>query len=323
MPQGVDLTAAATTQTHALLDSVDSIETAMAERGYIGTAEIATAVYLACQLRKPVLIEGEPGVGKTELAKTVATMLQLPIFRLQCYEGLDEARALYEWKYSKQLLYTQMLRDRLGSILHQQSSLNSAVEQLLGFGDLFYSEGFLEPRPILRALREPAGAVLLIDEIDKADFEFEALLLEVLADYQISIPEIGTVRAVTTPLVFLTSNDQRPLSDALKRRCLHLHIPFPDMRLEKRIVASRIPGIEERLLGAVVAFVQSLRKLDLRKPPSVAETIDWARSLILLHVSDLDPRWVERSLNVLLKFEDDLTLARRELPKLLAAANKA
>jgi len=299
------------------LESVEAIDAALSAQGYIGTEAIATAVYLACRLRKPVLIEGSPGVGKTELAKSVAAMLDLPLFRLQCYEGLDEARALYEWKYSKQLLYTQILRDKLGTILGDASDLDEALTRLRGFGDLFYSEAFLEPRPLLQALQAADGAVLLIDEIDKADFEFEALLLEILADYQVSVPEIGTVRARTTPLVFLTSNNQRALSDALKRRCLHLYIPFPEPALERRIVRSRVPEIEAKLLSALVDFVHALRTLDLKKPPSVAETIDWARSLLLLHVKSLDAQWVERTLNVLLKFEEDMRLAQGELKRLL------
>ena len=226
--------------------------------------------------------------------------------RLQCYEGLDEAKALYEWKYAKQLLYTQLLKDKLSDVLQDADSLDTAVARLHQHGDLFFSEHFLEPRPLLKALREQQGAVLLIDEIDKADEEFEAFLLEVLSDFQVSIPEIGTIKATSKPLVFLTSNNTRELSDALKRRCLHLYIPFPDDRLERKIVHARVPGAPERLTQQVVRFVQLVRELDLKKQPSVSETIDWAQTLMLLSANDLDASLVRDTLGVFLKFEDDL-----------------
>ena len=264
-------------------------------------------------MRKPILVEGPPGVGKTELAKTTALLLETPLIRLQCYEGLDEAKALYEWKYGKQLLYTQVLKEKLGDLLQGAKGLAESVERLHQFGDIFYSPDFLEPRPLLKAMQQEKGAILLIDEVDKADYEFESLLLEILSDYQVSIPEIGTVKARTTPMVFLTSNNTREISDALKRRCLHLYIPFPTVDLEERIVRSRVPDVDETLRHQLVEFVHSLRQLDLKKVPAISETIDWARSLLLLHADQLDEELVRSTLNVLLKFEDDIESTDTEL----------
>jgi MoxR-like ATPase len=302
------------------LATVEGIVDRLTEVGYIASRRIATAIYMAAHLQKPILVEGVAGVGKTELALSAARLLGLPLIRLQCYEGLDEARALYEWKYGKQLLYTQILKDHLGPELGQAPDLASAMARLQGVGDLFFSEPFLEPRPLLQALRTPGGAVLLIDEIDKSDEAFEAFLLEMLSAFQVSIPEIGVIRAETPPMVFLTSNNVRDLGDALKRRCLHLHIPLPDQALEERIVAARAPEVEARLRTALVTFVQGLRRLDLRKPPSISETVDWARALVLLHARTLDPALVRETLNVLLKFESDITAAEAKLDDLLSAA---
>jgi MoxR-like ATPase len=287
-------------------EAIDIVQSGLADTGYICGDSIATAVYLAQQLEKPVLIEGPPGVGKTELAKATAEHLGKPLIRLQCYEGLDEAKALYEWKYGKQLLYTQVLKEKLGDVMQGAVGLQASMDRLHEFDDTFFSEEFLEPRPLLKALWADDGAVLLIDEIDKSDQEFEAFLLELLQDYQISIPEIGTVVAKHTPVVFLTSNNTREIGDALKRRCIHLYIPFPDSQLEQRIIESRVPELESSVRRQVVSFVQQLRTIDLKKVPAVSETIDWARTLLLLHSQELDAEMVRTTLNILLKFQDDI-----------------
>ena len=285
--------------------------------GYICSNSVATAIYLACHLQKPILIEGPPGVGKTELAKITATYLNAPLIRMQCYEGLDESKALYEWKYGKQLLYTQVLKEQLGDVLKGARGLDESIARLHEFGDIFYSAEFLEPRPLLQALQSEDGAVLLVDEIDKADQEFEAFLLELLSDYQVSIPEIGTVKAVSTPIVMLTSNNTRELGDALKRRCLHLYIPFPDAALESRILATQVEGLDSQLREQIVALIGKLRDMPLKKSPAVSETIDWARALLLLNVEELDSHWVKETLNLLLKFQDDIELVEPEITALL------
>ena len=311
------------TQDFPQLATIERIEQGFESHGYICSRKIATAVFLASQLRKPVLVEGPPGVGKTELAKTTAMLLEIPLIRLQCYEGLDEAKALYEWKYGKQLLYTQVLKEKLGDLLKGATGLAESVARLHQFGDIFYSEDFLEPRPLLRAMQQEKGAILLIDEVDKSDYEFESLLLEILSDYQVSVPEIGTVKARTSPMVFLTSNNTRDISDALKRRCLHLYIPFPTVDLEERIVLSRVPGIDDKLRHQLVEFVHSLRQLDLKKSPAISETIDWARSLVLLHADHLEEDIVRDTLNVLLKYEEDIEATGQELRALVNRSSAA
>ena len=311
------------TDIEKIADSVSSIKEHFERHRYICSDEIATAVFLAYKLKKPVLIEGPPGVGKTELAKTASEMFTLPLVRLQCYEGLDESKAIYEWKYGKQLLYTQVLKEALDEVLQGAKGFSQSVAKLHEFGDIFFSNEFLEPRPLLKAIREENGCVLLIDEIDKADHEFESLLLEILSDYQISIPEIGTVKATTEPpIVFLTSNNTREISDALKRRCLHLYIPFPDTDLESRIIEARVPEIPPELKRQLVQFIQELRQLDLKKLPAISETIDWARTLVLLHAESLEPKLVKDTLNVILKFQEDIENVSGEVNALTAKIAK-
>tara|TARA_Y100001970_G_C14230753_1_gene858476 strand:+ start:1866 stop:2816 length:951 start_codon:yes stop_codon:yes gene_type:complete len=306
------------------LKDIDTIKSRFESLNYICSREIATAVYLAYHLEKPVLIEGPPGVGKTELAKTTAKMLDLSCIRLQCYEGLDESKAIYEWKYGKQLLYTQVLKETLGEVLQGAKGLTESVKKLQSFGDIFFSEEFLEPRPLLKALKEKESCVLLIDEVDKSDHEFESLLLEILSDFQLSIPEIGTVaaRKDKKPIVFLTSNNTREISDALKRRCLHLYIPFPEAELERQIVEARVPDISKQLNKQLVAFIQELREMDLKKVPAISETIDWAKTLILLHSESLDTELVRETLNVILKFQEDVETVSAELSAITGRAIK-
>jgi MoxR-like ATPase len=304
------------------IDAPATIKQHFEDLGYICSDAIATAVYLACHLQKPILVEGPPGVGKTELAKKTSELLAAPLIRMQCYEGLDEAKALYEWKYGKQLLYTQLLKDQLGDVMRGAKGLDESVARLHQFGDIFYSDEFLEPRPLLEALRSDDGAILLIDEIDKADQEFEAFLLELLSDYQISIPELGTVKAKSNPLVFLTSNNTRELGDALKRRCLHLYIPFPSQAIEQKIISAQVPDLNDELSQQLVRFISELREIPLKKVPAVSETIDWARALLLLNIDNLDYEWVKNTLNLLLKFQEDIEAVEPEINKLLKSANK-
>ena len=298
-------------------DAIEAILAGYEKLGYISDEQIATALFLAQKLEKPLLVEGPPGVGKTELAKATAEYLGLDMIRLQCYEGLDESKALYEWQYGKQLLYTQVLKEKLGDLMQGTNSLNESMAKLNNFEDVFFSEQFLQTRPLLQALQNEDGAVLLIDEIDKSDDEFEAFLLEILSDYQISIPELGTVKAKKPPLVFLTSNNTREIGDALKRRCLHLYIPFPDAARENTILQARVPELNQQLRDNIVNFVQAVRQMDLKKPPAVSETIDWARTVVLLNMSVLDAEFIRNTLNVLLKFRSDIENVEGEIARLM------
>jgi MoxR-like ATPase len=301
-----------------MFQSADEVVNRLAGEQYLCNREVATVVYLASAMRKPILVEGPAGVGKTELGKVLAGALKLDLIRLQCYEGLDEAKALYEWEYAKQLLYTQILKDKIGEVLQGSQSLQQAVERISQEDDVFFSDKFLLPRPLLRALLSPQPIVLLIDEIDKSDTEFEAFLLEVLSDFQVSVPELGTLKAKHIPLVVLTSNNSRELSDALKRRCLHLYLDFPEPKREMEIIRLKVPGADEKLAEEVVQLLHRLRKLDLKKRPSISETLDWVKALTLLNVKSLDDKLVNETLSTLMKYEADIRKAEQELKEYLA-----
>ena len=294
-----------------MVSSIEETIKQLENQKYITSREIATTVYLALKLEKPVLVEGPAGVGKTELAKCIASALNIELIRMQCYEGLDEAKALYEWEYAKQLLYTQILKDKLSEITGQEKTLSGAIDRLTETEDVFFSEKFLIPRPILKAVTKPEKTVLLIDEIDKSDSEFEAFLLEVLSDFQVTIPEIGTFSAIKKPVVILTSNSAREMSDALKRRCLHLYIDYPTLDLEQKIVSLKVPESGEKLSAQVVETVQKIRKLNLKKEPSISETLDWAKALVLLGYEDLNEATAMETLNFILKYQKDIELAKQ------------
>ncbi len=284
---------------------------------YVATTEIATVVFLAAAGEKPLLVEGPAGVGKTELAKALAAGLGRALIRLQCYEGLDESKALYEWEYAKQLLYTQIVRDKVGEVVAGAGSLPEAVDAIAAQADAFFSERFLLPRPLLQAISAPSPTVLLVDEVDKADPEFEAFLLELLSDFQVTVPELGTRRAVHKPFVLLTSNSFRDMSDALKRRCLHLYIDYPGPDTEREIVRRRSPGLSDRLAAQMVAAMGRIRALDLKKKPSISETLDWAQALISLQMEELSREAVLATLNVICKYREDAASVRREVDRVV------
>src|SRR5207342_96863 len=280
-------------------ETVPEVRDGLKSVSYLADDGIAGVVFLADRLQKPVLVEGPAGTGKTQLAKSVAEMTGARLIRLQCYEGLDESKALYEWNYKKQLLRIQAERNN--------ESTWEDIET-----DIF-SDEFLLTRPLLEAIRSDEPVVLLIDEVDRVEVETEALLLEVLSDYQVSIPELGTLTAKQIPLVFLTSNNTRELSEALKRRCLFLHIDYPDLDREKEIVLTKVPGVSENLADQIARIVRSIRQLDLKKAPSVSETIDWARTLVLLGINNIDAQQAKETLHILLKYQTDIAKAAKEL----------
>jgi MoxR-like ATPase len=293
--------------------TAEEVKSALGGQKYIASDEIATITYLSQKLGKPLLTEGPAGVGKTELAKAISGATNRQLIRLQCYEGLDETKALYEWEYAKQLLYTQLLRDKLQETLSGAKNLTEAADRLASEEDVFFSMRFLLQRPLIKAILSDQPTVLLIDEIDRADAEFEAFLLEVLSDFQVSVPELGTLEAVHRPMVVLTSNNTRELSEALKRRCLYLFINYPSVEQEMAVVRLKVPDLSAKLARQAVELVHTLRNMDLRKSPSISETLDWAKALLTLNAKKLDPNTLETTLSILLKHESDLQRARRWL----------
>lgn len=275
-------------------------------QGYISSTDISTIVYLAIKMKRPIMVEGPAGVGKTELAKSLSKGLQLELIQLQCYEGLDETKAIYEWEYAKQLLYTQILKEKISEVIGAADDLTESISKLVGLEDAFFSDHFLLPRPLLKAIRSDKIPVLLIDEVDKSDPEFEAYLLEILSTNEITIPELGTQIAKEIPIVFLTSNNVRDLSDALKRRCLNLYIDFPTQELEIKIIESKFPDMSAKLVQHLVQAIHEIRKLEIKKKPSISETLDWANALLTLQVDDITPDVLQKTLGIISKYKTDM-----------------
>jgi MoxR-like ATPase len=300
-----------------MFSSVEEVREALAGEGYIADERLATTVFLQTRLDKPLLIEGPAGVGKTELAKVLAAATGRRLLRLQCYEGQDETKALYEWDYGKQLLYTQILREKIGQIVSDAADLGEAVERIGSQESVFFSDRFLAPRPLLEAVRSEEPVVLLVDEIDRADEALEAVLLELLGEYQVSVPEIGTFTAKHAPYVVLTSNNTRDLAAALKRRCLHLFLDYPAAERELEIVRSKQTGLPDALAAQLVDIVRGLRELELRKSPSISETLDWARTLAVLGVDELSAQVLSDTVSVVVKYDKDVRKALDALPRLV------
>jgi MoxR-like ATPase len=301
----------------ALFESVDAVMDALREHGYIADIRLATIVFLVTRLDKPLLVEGPAGVGKTELAKALALISGRRLLRLQCYEGQDETKALYEWDYGKQLLYTQILREKIGQVVADAPDLESAVDRIGAQESVFFSERFLAARPLLESIRSADPTVLLIDEVDRADEALEAVLLETLAEFQVSVPEVGIFTTEIPPYVILTSNNTRDLSAALKRRCLHLFLDYPTAERELEIVRSKNTELPEALAKQLVDVVRGLRELELRKSPSISETIDWARTLAVLGVQELSATILADTASVVVKYDRDVRKAIGALPRLV------
>jgi MoxR-like ATPase len=299
------------------INSPDDMTRILDEQDYISSTATSTIVYLAIKMKRPILVEGPAGVGKTELAKSISRALNLELILLQCYEGLDETKAIYEWEYAKQLLYTQILKEKINEVIGQDQDLTQSIKKLVALEDAFFSDHFLLQRPLLKAISCDKQPVLLIDEVDKSDPEFEAYLLEVLSTNQITIPELGTQYAKEIPIVFLTSNNTRDLSDALKRRCLHLFIDYPTQELEEKIIRTRFPDMGKELVSKLVKAVHEIRDLEIKKKPSISETIDWAESLLTLNIEDITAIELHRTLGTLSKYKTDMDEIIKHTDKVL------